>query len=95
MNRRRWGLLSLLALGFAALLASLSLVTWRQVRAREVLAELDRISEEIGLATAEQAELHRRIQYLESRVRIRTWAAERLGMRSPEASEMVWLEVIQ
>ena len=48
MNRRRWGFLSLLALGFAALLGALSSVTWRQARAREVLSDLDRVRDEQG-----------------------------------------------
>ena len=33
--------LGVLVLGFAGLLSALSLVTWRQSRAREALAELD------------------------------------------------------
>ena len=92
MNRRRWGYLSLLALGFAALLGSLSFVTWRQARAREVLTELDRVRSEIALAEAEGTELIRRIQYLESRPRVRQWAIENLGMHQPEGDEMVLLE---
>jgi len=92
VNRRRWGYLSLLALGFAALLGSLSFVTWRQARAREVLTELDRIRSEIALAEAEGTELVRRIQYLESRPRVRQWAIENLGMHQPQGEEMVLLE---
>ena len=92
MNRRRWGFLSLLALGFAALLGALSLVTWRQARAREVLAELDRVRSEIALADAQRSELVRRIQYLESRPRIRGWDTVHLGMQQPTGEQMVLLE---
>ena len=89
--QRSWGAPSLLALGFAALLASLSLVTWRQSRAFEALAALDEVQRELSLATAEQTELQRRIQRLESRTRVSIVAVERLGMHQPEASEMVLL----
>jgi cell division protein FtsL len=92
MNRRRWGFLSLLALGFAALLGALSLVTWRQARAREILAEVDRVRSEIALAEAETTELVRRIQYLESRPRVREWAMANLGMHQPGGEEIVLLE---
>ena len=92
MNRRRWGFLSLLALGFAALLGALSFVTWRQARAREILVELDRVQSEIALAEAETTELVRRIQYLESRPRVRELAITNLGMHQPEGDEIVLLE---
>ncbi len=92
MNRRRWGFLSLLALGFAALLGALSFVTWRQARAREILVELDRVRSEIALAEAETTELVRRIQYLESRPRVREWAIANLGMHQPGGDEIVLLE---
>ena len=94
MSRRReptWGTPSLLALGFAALLASLSLVTWRQSRAFEALAALDVVRREISLAEAEQTDLERRIQRLESRTRVSTVAEARLGMHQPDAAEMVLL----
>jgi len=82
---------SLFALGFAGLLASLSLVTWRQSRAFEALAALDVVQRGLSLANAEQTELERRIQGLESRTRVSTVAAERLGMHQPAAAEMVFL----
>ena len=95
MSRRRrqrsWGMPSLFALGFAGLLASLSLVTWRQSRAFEALAALDEVQRGLSLATADQTELARRIQGLESRTRVSTVAAERFGMHQPAASEMVLL----
>ena len=83
--------LSLLALGFSGLLSALSLVTWRQSRAFEALAELDGVERSLSLAESERAELLRRIQGLDSRTRISSVARERLGMHRPEASEMVLL----
>lgn len=80
-----------LALALAALLASLSFVTWRQSRALEVMAALDRVRQERALAVAERAELERRIQVLESRGRAVPAARARLGMHTPGASEMVIL----
>ena len=95
MRRRRpgrsWGAPSLLVLGFSVLLSSLSLVTWRQSRAFESLAELDGVERSLSLAESERAELLRRIQGLDSRTRISSVAQERLGMHRPVASEMVLL----
>lgn len=82
---------SLTALAVAALLAALSLVTWRQSRTREALVELDRIQRSVSLVEAERAELQRRIQVLESRGRVVRDARERLGMRNPDAGEIVLL----
>lgn len=73
-------------LSVALLLAGLSLVAWRQSRAREALAELDGIRREISLMTAERNELANRIQSLESRSRVTREAQERLGMHSPADS---------
>ena len=88
---RSWITPSLLVLGFAGFLSSLSLVTWRQSRAFEALAELDGVERSLSLAESERAELLRRIQGLDSRTRISSVAQERLGMHRPEASEMVLL----
>lgn len=88
---RSWAALSLLALGFSGLLSALSLVTWRQSRAFEALAELDRVEKSLSLAVSERTELLRRIQGLDSRTRISSVAQERLGMHRPAASEMVLL----
>ena len=90
-SSRSWATLSLVALGFSGLLAALSLVTWRQSRAFEALAELDGVERALSLAESERAELLRRIQGLDSRTRISSVAQERLGMHHPEASEMVLL----
>jgi cell division protein FtsL len=75
----------------ALLLVSLSLVTWRQSRAREALANLDRIQREISLVEAERADLDRRIEILESRRHVTLAAQERLGMHNPAANEIVLL----
>lgn len=89
--RRPWATRALLVLGFSGLLSALSLVTWRQSRAFEALAELDGVERSLSLAEAERAELLRRIQGLDSRTRISLVAQERLGMHRPESSEMVLL----
>lgn len=81
---------ALVALAMAALLVSLTLVAWRQPRALEALAHLDSVQSELSLATAEQEDLNRRIRQLESRAHV-VRAAERIGMHTPEASEIVYL----
>ncbi len=80
------------ALGVALLLSALSMVAWRQGRALEALAELDRVRREASLEGAEREELLRRIRHLESRGRVVRDAEERLGLRLPDDSEMVFLE---
>jgi cell division protein FtsL len=90
MRRGSWGVV-LAALGIAALLLSLSLVTWRQSRAREAMAELDALHREISLVRAERAAFERRIQSLESRGHVVPAARERLGMRTPGAASIVLL----
>lgn len=81
----------LVVLAVALLLAALSLVTWRQSRALEDLAELDHLRREISLMSAERNELERRIQSLESRGSVVPAARERLRMRAPTAEEIVLL----
>lgn len=82
---------TLAALAVAALLGALSLVAWRQARAREALASLDGIRRERSLGLAERAELLGRIRHLESRARVVPESRERLGMRLPDATEIVIL----
>ncbi len=82
---------SLVALSVALLLAALSLVTWRQARALESLAELDHLRRELSLGHAERLDLEHRIQMLESRSHVVPEAQERLGMRTPTAAEIVLL----
>lgn len=82
---------SLVALAVAALLAALTLVAWRQSRAMEALAELEDVRRETTLVLSERVELERRIQFLESRQRVVPEARARLGMHTPDASEMYFL----
>ena len=79
------------ALAVAVLLAALSFVTWRQSRTLEALAALDDVRHARALAEAERTDLRQRIQVLESRGHVVPAARERLGMHSPEASEIVLL----
>lgn len=80
-----------LALAFAALLGSLTLVIWRQSRALELLRSIDSMRSARVIAEAESAELARRIQNLESRGRVVADARDRLGMHVPSATEIVIL----
>ncbi len=79
------------ALSFAALLASLGLVIWRQSRALEVLRGLDAVRREQAVVEAERSELAQRIRRLESRSRVVTEAGSRLGMHVPSGEEIVIL----
>lgn len=82
-----------LALVFAALLASLSAVVWRQSRALEALRRVERLRQESALLEARRAELVRRVQVLERRARVVSVAQDRLGLHVPRASEIVILPV--
>jgi cell division protein FtsL len=82
---------SMVALAAAAFLGSLTLVTWRQARSMEALQALDQIKRELSLGEAEKADLQGRVRVLESRGRIVPEARQELGMRVPDASEMVIL----
>lgn len=79
------------ALAFAALLASLSLVVYRQSRALEVLRELDGLRSARAVAESERAVLSTQVQTLESRARIKAVAEARWGMRVPASGELVTL----
>jgi cell division protein FtsL len=79
------------AFAFTVLLGALGLVTWRQSRALEALGSLDDIRRELSVGEAEQVELERTIQVLESRARVVPAARERLGMHTPKGSEFVIL----
>jgi len=78
------------AVTFAFLVCALGFVTWRQSRALEAHRALDDLRRQASVAHAEMVELEREIQVLRSRTRI-VAAAERLGLRTPEASEQVIL----
>ncbi|MGH7574247.1 MAG: cell division protein FtsL [Longimicrobiales bacterium] len=78
-----------LVLAFALLLASLTMVVWRQGRALNALRELDRARSARALAESERSELWARLQQLESRARVLDVATQRLGMRVPAASDEI------
>lgn len=79
------------ALLMAALLASLTLVVWRQSRALAVLREIDAVRQERVLEEARRASLARRVEELESRARVAAAARDRFGMRVPSGAELVIL----
>lgn len=80
-----------LALLFALLLGSLTLVVWRQSQALTVLRELDAVRGERVVEEARRAALVRRVEQLESRARVSEAARSRLGMRLPNGEEIVIL----
>jgi cell division protein FtsL len=67
----------------AALLASLSVVAWRQGRAFEVQQQLEEARADRSLALSNQAQLNRDIRALQSRERIVRVARQLLGLRPP------------
>ena len=77
------------ALAVAAVLLSLGMVVWRQTRALEALAELDAVQSRRAVLAAEKVDLERRIQTLESRGWVLPQAERRLGLRTPQADEIV------
>jgi cell division protein FtsL len=79
------------ALTVAVLLLALGFVTWRQSRAFEVLGSLEEVPRAKSEAQAERIDLERGIQALESRSRVVPAARARLGMHTPDASELVIL----
>lgn len=78
-------------LAFALLLASLSLVVWRQSRALELLRTLEGVRREQTLLEGERAYLVGRIQRLESRGHVVSVATTELGLRIPVGAEIVVL----
>lgn len=82
------------ALCVAAFLASLSLVAWRQSRAYEALSALEEIRSEAALAESERAELETRVRHLESRSWVVPAARERLDLRLPHSSDIVYLQAV-
>jgi cell division protein FtsL len=82
---------SLVALAVAALLASLSLVSWRQRQALDTLEHLDDLRQECAMEAANLEELEGRIRRLESRGRVVSEAEARLGMRRAVSSDIVIL----
>ena len=80
-----------LALAFAALLGSLTMVIYRQSRALEILRNIEGMRSERVISEAERDELVRKIQVLESRTHVVADARDRLNMHVPSASEIVIL----
>lgn len=81
----------ILALSVAAFLAALSVVAWRQGRARDVMADREQVREDIALESEVRAELADKIIHLESRRRVVSEARERLGMDYPDTRDLVML----
>ncbi|MGD8281274.1 MAG: hypothetical protein PVI31_10100 [Gemmatimonadota bacterium] len=81
------------AVTLAVLLGSLGLVTWRQSRALETLAELDRVRSQASVARAQVVELDRDIQVLTSRAHVVSEARNNLGMHTPDVSELEIIEL--
>ncbi len=79
----------IVALGVAAIFAALSVVAWRQGRARDVMTERESVRELLALETEERSELLDEIRRLESRRHVVTEARARLGLRIPDASDVV------
>lgn len=75
------------------LLAALSLVTWRQSRGIEMEAALRSVESERAIAEAERVSVTARIEELRSRARVVRVATERLGMKLPEDSDIIFLQV--
>ena len=89
--RRTPGFVPRIGVAAVALLGSLGFLVWRQARALEGLADLAQVRTERRLAIDELADMERRIQVLESRSRVVPEARRLLGMRTPNASEIVIL----
>ena len=73
------------------LLTALALVPYRQSRSLEALSELEDLRRQASEARAEQVDMERNIQRLESRSRVVPEARARLGMHTPDATELVIL----
>ena len=82
------------ALLFAVLLASLTLVVWRQSRALELLRRTDAVRQERVVAEARRSALLRQVEELESRARVSEVARDRFGMRLPRGDEIVILPLV-
>lgn len=89
-GRRQKGVVRL-ALVYAALLASLSLVVWRQSRTLDELRALDELRRERAVLEATRAEQVRGLEHLESRGHVVDYASRELGMHIPAADEIVLL----
>ena len=79
------------AVAVATLMGALVLVSWRQSRALEALADLDDARRLVSVNEAERVALARTIQVMESRAQVVPRARDELGMHLPDATEMVML----
>ena len=79
------------AVAVATLMGALVLVSWRQSRALEALADLDDARRLLSVNEAERVDLARTIQVMESRAQVVPRARDELGMHLPDATEMVML----
>ena len=75
------------------LLAALSVVTWRQSHGVDMEASLRSIEAERAIVEAERITLTARIEELRSRARVVRAASDRLGMKLPEDSDIIFLQV--
>ncbi len=73
----------------AVVLASLTMVAWRQSTARETMEELAAAERELAIAVEGREALARELAALETRPWIGAQAAKRLGMRAPTENEVV------
>ncbi len=80
-----------LTLCVALFLASLSVVAWRQGRAREVMNAREAVLGDIAMEIDERSKLLTQIQYLESYSRMKKDAYELLGLVIPADSSIVFL----
>ena len=80
---------------FLALVVAFSAVTWRQSRSLEALAALDDLRRQTSVAIAEQVELQRDIQYLESRGHVVPLARDVLGMHTPQGGELALRSAVE
>jgi len=78
-----------IALAIVLLLASLSLVTWRQARARAVFQVLDSVRGSQEVLRAEIRALEIEITRLEGRNRVEAAAEARLGMHRSTTEERI------
>jgi cell division protein FtsL len=76
------------------LLASLTVVTWRQTEGVAREKALREVQTEHSLVAAERMELERRIQALSTRARVVRVARERLGMHLPSDGEIILLPLV-
>lgn len=73
----------------AVVLASLTMVAWRQSTAHETMEELDAAARELAVVIEERERLARELAAIEARPWIGAEAAKRLGMRAPNEDEVV------